>query len=152
MTTIGPDADTSASEPELVVTDEAITAVVRAVVPVAELPAFYDSSFRTLAEVVSAQQLALASAAFGLYHGPPTETADLEVGFATDSAVRPDGAVVSSSLPGGRVGPHGSLRGVRRARRLVGTTGVVDRRAGPHPGAGDVGGLRHRAIPGHGPA
>ena len=45
----------------------------------------------------------MLSPAFGLYHGSPGETADLEVGFVMDRAVRPAARVVVGSLPGGRV-------------------------------------------------
>ncbi len=90
-------------DPQLVTVDPATTAVVRGVVRVDELESFFDNSFRTLAEVVSAQGVAMTGAAFGLYHGPPGETADLEVGFATDGTIRRDGDVVPSSLPGGRL-------------------------------------------------
>lgn len=103
MTSGGSDAVTGASEPELVTVERATTTVVRGVVPMGELPSFFDSSFRTILEIISAQGVGIVSPALGLYYGPPGETADLEVGFVTDSAVRPQGEVVASSLPSGRV-------------------------------------------------
>ncbi|QOV41434.1 GyrI-like domain-containing protein [Streptomyces ferrugineus] len=85
------------------VLDPATTAVVRGVVPMAELRDFFDASFGALARAIEAQRIAVLSPAFGLYHGPPGETLDLEVGFVTDRAVRPEQGVVAGSLPGGRV-------------------------------------------------
>ncbi|HWM36147.1 MAG TPA: GyrI-like domain-containing protein [Streptomyces sp.] len=103
MTSSTSDSSAGAPEPELAVVDKAVTAVVRGVVPMEELRNFFDTSFRDLAEAVSAQQVAIAGPAFGLFHGPPQETADLEVGFVTDHPVRAQGDVVASSLPGTRV-------------------------------------------------
>ncbi|MEV5974868.1 GyrI-like domain-containing protein [Streptomyces sp. NPDC051921] len=52
---------------------------------------------------VQAQRIGVLSPAFGLYHGASGETLDLEVGFVTDRAVRPEAGVVAGSLPGGRI-------------------------------------------------
>lgn len=83
--------------------DPVTTAVVRGVVPMADLRDFFDASFGALARTIEAQRITTLSPAFGLYHGSPGETLDLEVGFVTDRAVRPEAGVVSGSLPGGRV-------------------------------------------------
>lgn len=83
--------------------DPATTAVVRGVVPMAGLRDFFDASFGVLARVVEAQRITTLSPAFGLYHGSPGETLDLEVGFVTDRTVRPEAGAVAGSLPGGRV-------------------------------------------------
>lgn len=103
MTSRAPHADTGASEPELIVAEHKTTAVVRGIISTAELPNFFDKSFRELPAVLSAQQIDIHSPAFGLYYGPPGQTTDLEVGFVTDAAVQPEGNVVVSSLPGGRI-------------------------------------------------
>lgn len=94
----------------------ATTAVVRGVVPMADLRDFFDASFSALARTIEAQRITMLSPAFGLYHGSPGATLDLEVGFATDRAVRPEAGVVVGSLPGGRIvrlthfGPFDGLR------------------------------------------
>lgn len=90
-------------EPEIVVVDEAVTAVVRGVIPTAELPSFFDASFRKLGEAVAAQQVAVISPAFGLFREAQEGRADLEVGFVTDRPIRAEGDVVAGSLPGARV-------------------------------------------------
>ena len=89
--------------PELVDVSATNTAVIRGVVPVADLAAFFDRSFTTLAGVVPTQGAAITGPAFALHHGPPGETADLAVGFPTAEPVRPDGDVEPGTLPGGRV-------------------------------------------------
>ena len=90
-------------EPAVVTLEPATTAVIRRVVPMDRLPAFFDGSFGALAAAVTGQDAGVAGAAFALYHGLPTDTVDLEVGFPTQRAVRADGDVVASALPGGRV-------------------------------------------------
>jgi effector-binding domain-containing protein len=96
--------EATAPEPELVNLDPATTAVIRGIVPVASLRDFFDDSFRTLAQALAAQRISVQSPAFGLYHGIPGETLDLEVGFVTDRPVQPGDGVVTGSLPGGRAG------------------------------------------------
>ncbi|MBC3190439.1 GyrI-like domain-containing protein [Pseudonocardia sp. C8] len=91
------------ADPHLITTTPVTTAVVRAVVPAAELPAFYDRAFGLLPRAVAAQGAAITGPAFGLYHGVPADTADLETGFPTDRAVEADGEITASGLPGGRV-------------------------------------------------
>ena len=90
-------------EPELVDVTTATTAVISAVVSRQELANFFDRSFSRVAAVLSDQDIAIESPAFARYHRPPDEDFDLEVGFVTARAVRPDGEVRPGSLPGGRV-------------------------------------------------
>jgi effector-binding domain-containing protein len=91
------------TEARLVTLVSQTTAVVRGRIRMDELASFFDRSFSTLSSTLSAQGITPAGPAFALYHGAPTDRADLEVGFATDRPVAPDGDVVASSLPGGRV-------------------------------------------------
>jgi effector-binding domain-containing protein len=93
----------STTEPEIVEQPEQITMVIRRVSPMAELASVFDTAFPTLAGVLADQQVQPLSPAFALYHGAPTDTADLEVGFITGSPIEPIGEVVVSTLPGGRV-------------------------------------------------
>src|SRR5262245_20347908 len=92
-----------APEPELVSVEPATTAVVRGAIPIAGIRDFFDASFRSLAETVVAQGVAIVSPAFAIYHDVSAETVDVEVGFVTDRAVQPQGDVAAGSLPGGRV-------------------------------------------------
>jgi effector-binding domain-containing protein len=98
------DAETgaAAAKPELLSLDPATTAVIRGTVPAAGLREFFDNSFRTLAQVLGAQRVSVRSPAFALFRGAPTDTFDLEVGFATDRPVQPADGVAAGALPGGR--------------------------------------------------
>lgn len=93
----------SDTAPELVDVTEVTTAVIGGVVDMAEIAAFFDSSFTRLAPVVAGQGVAIVGPAFALYHGAPGATADLEVGFPTAAAIANDGDVRASRLPGGRI-------------------------------------------------
>ncbi|UDY35223.1 GyrI-like domain-containing protein [Dermatobacter hominis] len=93
----------STTEPEIVEQAEQITMVIKRVSPMAELASVFDTAFPALAGVLADQQVQPLSPAFALYHGEPTDTADLEVGFITGAPIEPVGEVVVSTLPGGRV-------------------------------------------------
>ena len=90
-------------EPAVVTLEPATTAVIRRVVPMDRLAEFFDGSFGALAAAVTEQDVGVAGPAFALHHGLPADTVDLEVGFPTQRAVRAEGDVVASALPGGRV-------------------------------------------------
>lgn len=103
------------STPELVDVVERPTAVIRARVPVHELVALFDRAFREVSETLGRQGVPPVGAAFARYAGPPTDVADLEVGFPTATPITDEGDVVASTLPGGRVartilaGPYDEL-------------------------------------------
>lgn len=106
-----------ANEPELIETETTPTAVIRGAVPMTEITTFYDRSFTEVAAVVERQGLT-PQGAFGRYLAPPGEMIELEVGFAVDAEVQPDGDVVASTLPGGRVARlvyHGAYDGLGEA-------------------------------------
>lgn len=110
-----PGSGAGTAGPELVTFGGTDTAVVRGVVPLAGLRDFFDASFRALGKTLARQQVIVTGPAFGFYHEPPKESADLEVGFATDRPVRPEGDVVAGSLPAARVARlvhHGSFDGL----------------------------------------
>lgn len=114
---------TTTEQPQLITATPTTTAVVRAVVPMTELAAFYDRAFGTLPQAVSAQGVTIAGPAFGLYRGIPGETADLEAGFPTDRPVQTDGEVTASGLPGGPVARTvhaGSFDELRQAWQQLG--------------------------------
>jgi effector-binding domain-containing protein len=103
--------DASAAEPVLATTKQQTTAVIHGTVPVTELAAFFDRSFGRIGDVLREQDATITGAAFARYHGPVTQEANLEVGFATAEPIEPVGDVVVGSLPEGRVARlvhHGS--------------------------------------------
>ena len=137
-------------EPAVVTLEPATTAVIRRVVPMDRLPEFFDSSFGALAAAVTGQGAGVAGPAFALYHGLPTDTVDLEVGFPTQRAVRADGDVVASALPGGRVARAvhaGSFDGLGAG---LGAVAQLDRRPGSDGGGDLLGGVPDPADAGHG--
>ncbi len=95
--------ENSAPEPTLVEVEEVPTAVIRGVIDMTAIAAFFDSTYTRLAAVLSGQGIAITGPAFALYHGAPGATADIEAGFPTVAPVESDGDVVASRLPAGRV-------------------------------------------------
>jgi effector-binding domain-containing protein len=93
----------TAPEPEVAVLPEAVTAVIDGAIPFAELPDFFDRSYTSLAATLAEQGIAITGPAFALYHRPPTDRVDLEVGFPTDGTVERAGPVRPGSLPAGTV-------------------------------------------------
>lgn len=93
----------SESPPRVRDADPVTTAVIAAVVPAAELPAFFDRAFSTLPAVLESQGIRPTGAAFALHRRPVADTADLEVGFPVEAEVTPEHGVTPSALPGGRV-------------------------------------------------
>ena len=79
------------------------TAVVRATVPMGELPAFFARAFSAVWSLLSTQGVAVAGAPLGLYLSEPGETVELEAGFPVGGSFTPSGEVIASALPGGRV-------------------------------------------------
>ena len=91
-------------EPQVVVEHgDTTTAVISGVVPMTELASFFDRSFTSLAATLGEQDIAITGPAYARYHGRPTDTADLEVGFPTVDPVEPADDVRPGTLPAGRV-------------------------------------------------
>ncbi|MGO4602370.1 GyrI-like domain-containing protein [Terrabacter sp. 2YAF2] len=91
------------------------TAVLRASVPMDELPTFFARAFAATAAALAKQGHAPAGPPFGLYRGMPTTVVDVEAGFPVSTPVEPTGDVVPSTLPGGRaveavhIGPYDTM-------------------------------------------
>ncbi|WP_349826735.1 GyrI-like domain-containing protein [Brevibacterium litoralis] len=105
-------------------------------VPFADIAGFYDKAYPAIAEVLEHHQLTPIGPAYGLMTRMPTETMDLEVGFALDHAL----PVARKSAGGVQVEPS-SLPG-----GLVATTTYV----GPYEGLGGAWESFMSAIPGTG--
>jgi effector-binding domain-containing protein len=127
--------DVDMTEPELANLNETTTAVIRGVVPTAEIADFFDRSFSELASVLERQDIAPTGPAFARYDGPPGETADLEVGFPVHQAVTPEGEVLPSSLPAGRVARLLHAGGYGRLGESWGRLGAWIAGQGLTPGA-----------------
>ena len=92
------------------------TAVMRDNVPVDEMPAFFAKAFATTYAVMQRQGRQPAGPPFGLYHGMPGRTVDVEAGFPLSEPITPQDGVVDGILPGGpaveavHVGPYDTLQ------------------------------------------
>jgi effector-binding domain-containing protein len=118
--------------PQLVDVEEVRAVVVAGVVPMDELPAFFDRAFGALGVALSAHQVVPQGPAFARYRGVPTATADLEVGFPVAEAIEPQGEVTAGSIPVGRVARvvhHGGYDGLGAAwsslEAWIGEQGLV---------------------------
>jgi effector-binding domain-containing protein len=91
------------TKPELTTIPEAATAVIRAVVPLSDLPSFFDRAFPTIGAALGASGATSTGPAFAYYLREPDDSCELEVGFPVDGVIQPTGDAVASRLPGGRV-------------------------------------------------
>jgi effector-binding domain-containing protein len=115
--------DSRSTEPQVVDVPTTLTAVIPGVVPMDQIADFSDRSFTALPSIIGEQGASITGPAFARYYGPPSATADLEVGFPTDREVRPQGDVRAGSLPGGRVARlvhHGGYDGLGSAWQRLG--------------------------------
>lgn len=87
-------------------------AVVRATVPVAELPAWFGAAYHTVAQFLGMRSDYPAGPPFARYHMAGPGRFDVEAGFPTRTAVEGDGEVHGVTLPAGpaartvHVGPY----------------------------------------------
>ena len=91
------------------------TAVVRATVPMRELPAFLSHAFAAVADALARQGVHVTGPPLALYRSVPGDTVDVEAGFPVAAEVLPEGEVRPSSVPGGaaietvHIGPYETL-------------------------------------------
>jgi len=105
-------------EHEIVELPSETVAVVRSVVPMDGLSAFFGEAFERVAGAVPAAGGRIAGPAFAWYHAMPGETVDVSAGFVVAGDVHvPDGGVQVLERPGGRAlvtvhaGPYEGLGG-----------------------------------------
>lgn len=91
-------------------------AVLHRLVPVSDLPAFFQEAFGQVAGALPAAGGSISGPPFGWYHATPTDGVDVSAGFPVAGDVHtPDGGVVVVERPGGRaavgthVGPYDTL-------------------------------------------
>jgi effector-binding domain-containing protein len=91
------------------------TAVVRAVVPIRDLPAFLSHAFAATADAVARQGIHVTGPPLALYRSVPGDTVDVEAGYPVATEVASEGEVRPSSVPGGdavetvHIGPYETL-------------------------------------------
>ena len=79
------------------------TAVVRATIPVSEIPAFLGHAYAAVMQVLASQHIAPKDAPFAYYLKAPTATVELEAGFPIAAQCAPAGEVLPGELPGGTI-------------------------------------------------
>lgn len=105
----------SDTQPEIVEVERVTAAVVREVVEMSAIADFFDQAFGQILGTLVAEGAEATGPAFALYHGAPTDTADLEVGFPVDRVIGTVEPVEPGSTPPGRVarlihvGPYDTL-------------------------------------------
>lgn len=82
--------------------EETYAAVVHELVPIADLPAFFERAFHAVAVALAAEGIAPIGPPFGLYRGMPGLEVDIAAGFPIEAPFRPYGKVLPDELPGGR--------------------------------------------------
>ena len=79
------------------------TAVLRATIPVGEIPKFLGHAYEAVIQAITAQGLTPVGEPFAYYLGTPTTTVELEAGFPIAAPCARMGEVTPSELPGGTV-------------------------------------------------
>jgi effector-binding domain-containing protein len=79
------------------------TAVVRATIPVSQIPAFLGRAYVEVMQALRVHGIAPAGPPFAYYLGMPTATVEMEAGFPVATPCGEYGDVVPSELPGGSI-------------------------------------------------
>jgi effector-binding domain-containing protein len=94
----------------IVTTERRLTAVVKAKVPFAEIPAAQRSARAKLAAALPSLEAGAPGAACTRFRTPPTDGLDMEMGCIVSGPFADKGDVVLSELPAGRAA-HYSMKG-----------------------------------------
>jgi len=89
--------------PQIIQTEEQLTAVIHLTVPRVEIAAAMGPAISEIMAAVSTQGVALAGACFSYHLKRPSETFDFEVGFPVSRPITPTGRVKMSKLPATKV-------------------------------------------------
>ena len=116
---------------EVITIEPQDAAVLRAEVPVDQLPSVFDRAFHAVMEAVRTQGLDVTGPPFGFYPRMPATTVEVAAGFPVSGPVTPSGEVSALELPGGRVvrgmhvGPFDKLEDTyRELSEWVGSQGL----------------------------
>lgn len=104
--------------PEVVTTQEVITAAIPLVIPGRDMPKYMDPAIQEIIQVLTDQGMQPAGPMFSYHHRRPSDTFDFEIGFPVAKAIREVGRVISSELPAVRVARsvyHGPYEGLPQA-------------------------------------
>ena len=108
------------------------TAVVRATIPVTEIPAFLGPAYGKVMQALAAQGIAAVGPPFAYYLHAPTATIEIEAGFPVATPCAPKGEVAPGELPGGsiatvtHVGPYEAMMATyEQLKTWVGAQGLT---------------------------
>ncbi|MBL7937965.1 MAG: GyrI-like domain-containing protein [Flavobacteriales bacterium] len=91
--------------PEVITTNELITAAIHLVIPGRDMPKYMDPAIQEIIKVLSDQGLQPTGPMFSYHHRRPSDTFDFEIGFPVARPIDPPsgGRVVNSKLPAAKV-------------------------------------------------
>lgn len=91
------------TQPELVTTQEVITAAIPLIVPGRDMPRYMDPAIEEMLALLKRQGMQPNGPMFSYHHRRPSDTFDFEIGFPVSRAIKPEGRVVNSKLPAVKV-------------------------------------------------
>ncbi|TAL51664.1 MAG: AraC family transcriptional regulator [Methylovulum sp.] len=89
--------------PEIIQTDEQLTAVIHLTVPRAEISNVMGSAIAEVMAVISAQSIVPVGPCFSYHLKRPSDIFDFEVGFPVNKPITPNGRVKLGKLPAAKV-------------------------------------------------
>src|SRR5512141_2568475 len=89
--------------PQIIQTDEQLTAVIYLTVPRTEIVNVMAPAIAEVLSVLDAQEIVPVGPCFSYHLRRPTESFDFEVGFPVSKPVSPTGRVKNSKLPAAKV-------------------------------------------------
>jgi len=90
-------------KPQLLRTDELLTAVVHLIVPRTEISTVMGPAITEILSVLAAQEAAIIGPCFSYHRQRPTDIFNFEVGFPVINAITPVGRVKMSKLPAANI-------------------------------------------------
>lgn len=91
------------SSPQVISTNELITAVIHLVIPGRDMPKHMDPAIQEVIKAITGQGVTMTGPMFSYHHRRPSDTFDFEIGFPVSKVIKPEGRVINSKLPAAKV-------------------------------------------------
>lgn len=91
-----------AIDPEVVTLPPMTVAVLRETAPMDALPQFFKRAYVAVGASLASRGIRISGPPMGIYHGMPTETADVSAGYPIEGEIDAPDGVHTETLPGGR--------------------------------------------------